>query len=321
MIKVERLVKRYREAEALKGISFEVDRGEIIGLVGPNGAGKTTTMKILTGYMMPTEGAATVAGHDVIRRPLKAQRHLGYLPETVPVYTDMLVQDYLKYIAALRGVSPFKVRSRVSEVVRLCNIEDRLAWPIGHLSKGYRQRVGIAQAIVHDPDVVILDEPTSGLDPNQIFHIRALIQHLGENKTVIVSTHILSEVEASCSRAIILIDGRVRADRDLEDLRGRNEAIVSLENAPPDAADALRQAEGVETIVLEPSANGLATYRVSGQGELTPSLYRVVKERDFALVELRRAERRLEDVFRELTSQRAEVGFDAVGANDGGSAA
>lgn len=319
MIKVEGLVKRYREAEALKGISFEVERGEIIGLVGPNGAGKTTTMKILTGYMMPTEGSATVAGKDVIRKPLHAQRHLGYLPETVPVYSDMLVQDYLRYIAALRGVSPFKMRSRISEVVRLCHIEDRLAWQIGHLSKGYRQRVGIAQAIIHDPDVVILDEPTSGLDPNQIFHIRALIQHLGEQKTVIVSTHILSEVEASCSRAIILIDGKIRADRDLEDLRGRNEAIVALENAPPDAADALRQAEGVESIVPEPSDNGVSMFRASGQGALTTSLYRVVKARDFSLVELRRGERRLEDVFRELTSRTDEDELASSAASEGGS--
>ena len=307
MIEVDGLVKRYQETEALKGVSFRVERGEIIGLVGPNGAGKTTTMKIVTGYMMPTEGSVSVAGHDVIRKPLKAQKTLGYLPETVPVYGDMVVQDYLRYIAVLRGVSPMKIRARISEVVQLCNIEDRLAWQIGHLSKGYRQRVGIAQAIIHDPDVVILDEPTSGLDPNQIFHIRALIQHLGESKTVILSTHILSEVEASCSRAIVLIDGQIRADRDLAELRGANSAVVGLESPPADARQVLAGADGVSDVQPIGSPNGVGQFRVQGQGNLTASLYRVIKERDYSLVELRSEQRSLEDVFRELTSGGGEA--------------
>jgi len=301
MIRVEGLRKRYRETEALKGISFSVERGEIIGLVGPNGAGKTTAMKILTGFMMPTAGSAYLAGKDVIRDPLGAQRHLGYLPENVPVYADMAVGEYLAFISVLRGVPDGEVRARVQDVVKLCNIEDRLAWRIGHLSKGYRQRVGIAQAIVHDPDVVILDEPTSGLDPNQIFHIRALIQHLGREKTVVLSTHILSEVEASCSRAIILIDGQIRADMDLEELRGRSSLLVGIDSPPADAESVLGSATGVERVETVDSHNGVSRYRVSGSEEFGSSLYRVIKDRDLALVELRRDERRLEDVFRNLT--------------------
>ncbi len=306
MIQVEGLRKEYRETVALKGISFAVERGEVIGLVGPNGAGKSTAMKILTGYLMPTEGKAEIAGKDVIKNPLAAQRHLGYLPETVPVYGDMLVQEYLQYIAALRGVPSSEIPRRVSEVVRLCYIEDRLTWQIGHLSKGYKQRVGIAQAIVHNPDVVILDEPTSGLDPNQIFHIRALIRHLGEQKTVILSTHILSEVEANCSRAIILIDGNIEADRDLAELRGQNAAIVGIEAAPADAIAGLRSAAGVEAVEPLESPNGASHFRVRGTGDLTRSLYQVIKQKDWTLVELHKEERSLEDVFRDLTSRGGE---------------
>ena len=322
MIRVRSLVKRYRQTEALKGISFDVPRGEIIGLVGPNGAGKSTTMKILTGYMTPTSGSAEVAGHDAIRNPIAAQRHIGYLPETVPVYTDMVVQDYLRYIATLRGVAGGDVDRRVSHVVRLCNLEDRLAWTIGTLSKGYRQRVGIAQAIVHDPDVVILDEPTSGLDPNQIFHIRDLIRQLGAEKTIILSTHILSEVEASCSRAVILIDGEVRADRDLDELRSRNAALVSIKSAAAEVEAGLRAAPGVESIEALSGANGVSRFRVQGSGELTESLYAVIKQKDWGLVELRREERRLEDVFRELTAaERGAAASVASGEATGGSPA
>jgi len=303
MIEVDNLRKSYRETEALKGISFRVARGEIIGLVGPNGAGKTTAMKILTGYMVPTSGTAVVAGTDVVRDPIAAQRRLGYLPENAPVYHDMLVQEYLEYVATLRGIPRARIRARIAEVVRMCNLEDRLAWVIGHLSKGYRQRVGIAQAIIHDPEILVLDEPTAGLDPNQIFDIRDLIRHLGRDKTVILSTHILSEVEATCTRAIILIDGLIQADSVLADLQGKGAAIVAVADPPADAADRLAQVAGVTRVEGLAGGDGVRRFRVHGEGDLTARLFQAVKERGYTLVELRRDEHRLEDVFRSLTGR------------------
>ena len=204
MIKVENLTKRYAGFTAIRDLNFEVAQGEIVGFLGPNGAGKSTTMKILTSYLPPTSGSATIAGFDIFTESLKARKHLGYLPENTPLYTDMRVSEYLRYRASLKGVSSGKIRQAVGDVLELCNLRDVERKIIGSLSKGYRQRVGLADALVHDPDLLILDEPTIGLDPNQIRQVRQLIKNLGGQRTVLISTHILPEVEIMCSRVIVI---------------------------------------------------------------------------------------------------------------------
>jgi ABC-2 type transport system ATP-binding protein len=310
MIEVRDLRMNYGETVALHGISTSISRGEVVGLLGPNGAGKTTTMKILVGYLVPTDGGATVAGHDVVEEPLEVQRRVGYLPENAPVYPDMLVQEYMRYIAEMRGLDRGTSLSRIRAAVDECAIGDVLVRPIGHLSKGYRQRVGLAAAILHDPEILILDEPTNGLDPNQIAEVRQLIRRMGETKTVIVSTHILPEVEATCGRAIILIDGRIRADGSLEELTRSRTQVVSV--APGDPAEAARLFEsipGVDALEREEGDGRFQTYRLhlSGDQEVAESVAQAVREKGWPLRELRRDDKTLEQVFRELTESGAEV--------------
>ncbi len=211
MIKVESLTKRYGGFTAIDNISFEVGKGEIVGFLGPNGAGKSTTMRILSSFMPATSGRASIAGFDVFEKSLEARAHLGYLPENVPLYTDMRVTEYLNYRAALKGVRGRRLKERVGDVMELCSLTDVQNKIIGTLSKGYRQRVGLADALVHDPDLLILDEPTIGLDPNQIRQVRELIRNLGKHHTILISTHILPEVEMTCSRVIIINKGRIEA--------------------------------------------------------------------------------------------------------------
>jgi ABC-2 type transport system ATP-binding protein len=213
MIKVENLTKRYAGFAAIQNLNFEVDKGEIVGFLGPNGAGKSTTMKILTSYMPATSGRASIAGFDVFEQSLQARKHLGYLPENTPLYTDMRVGEYLRYRAKLKGVEGRRVKERVGDVLELCNLGDVERKLIGALSKGYRQRVGLADALVHDPDLLILDEPTIGLDPNQIRQVRELIKNLATKRTVLISTHILPEVEIMCSRVIVI--HKVRSARPI----------------------------------------------------------------------------------------------------------
>src|SRR6266511_2464565 len=236
MIELRNLEKSYGETRALKGVSFSISKGEIVGLLGPNGAGKTTAMKIVVGYLLPTAGSATVAGYDVVSQPLEVQRRIGYLPENAPLYLDMLAQDFLDFMADMRGLDAATRRRRLSQVVEECGIQRVLTRPIGQLSKGYRQRVGLAAAILHDPQILILDEPTTGLDPNQIVEVRQLIRRMGSTKTVILSTHILSEVEATCDRAVILIDGHVRADGTLEQITRSRTQVVTVAPRDPGAA-------------------------------------------------------------------------------------
>ena len=212
MIEVDRLSKSYGSAQALRGISFRVARGEVVGFLGPNGAGKSTTMKILTGFLLPTSGSARVAGLDVVEDSLEVRRRIGYLPESTPLYTEMRVDEYLRFAAEIRGVPGRRVRDAVDRVVVLCGLQRVVGKDILELSKGYRQRVGLAQAMVHEPDLLVLDEPTSGLDPNQIIEVRDLIQRLGAEHTVILSTHYLQEVEAACSRVIVIDRGEIVGD-------------------------------------------------------------------------------------------------------------
>src|SRR6516162_2216540 len=218
MISIEGLSKSYGATQALRGVSFEVPRGQVVGFLGPNGAGKTTTMRILAGYASPTSGSAKVGGIDVVLDPIASRRMIGYLPENNPLYEEMMVLDFLHFVARVRGVAAGEERERIKNAVERCGLKSVISRDIGQLSKGFRQRVGLAQAILHDPDLLILDEPTSGLDPNQIAEIRHLIKELGREKTVILSTHILSEVQSTCGRVLIINEGKLVADDSPERL-------------------------------------------------------------------------------------------------------
>jgi ABC-2 type transport system ATP-binding protein len=308
MIDVTDLSKFYGPVEALKDVSFHVDAGEIIGLLGPNGAGKTTMMKILTGYLQPTSGTAVVDGLDVLTHSLEVQERIGYLPENAPLYPELSVQAYLRMIASLRQIPEAKQPALLSGAVRATGLEDHLTRPIGQISKGYRQRVGLAQAIVHRPKLLILDEPTIGLDPTQIVEVRHLIRRLAKHSTVLLSTHILSEVEAMCDRVIILLNGEVRADARLADLEATTDVILTLEEGATDVTAELRAVDGVGAVERANTPDG-PTYRVQAADtaaqsadDLRPALYALAREGGWALKELRRDVRTLEAVFNELAT-------------------
>lgn len=306
MIKVENLTKRYAGVTAINNLNFEVEKGEIVGFLGPNGAGKSTTMKILTSYLPATSGRATIAGFDVFEQSVEARRHLGYLPENTPLYTDMRVGEYLRYRANLKGVPGRKVKSNVGDVIELTNLRDVERKLIGSLSKGYRQRVGLADALVHDPDLLILDEPTIGLDPNQIRQVRELIKNLGGKRTVLISTHILPEVEIMCSRVIVIHKGKIRASDTAENLLKnqrtagsmRIEAKVGADNA----ADDLLKLPGVKDVATEKDGD-YSVFQLKLEANADPSeeVMSLINRRQWALRELTRRRPTLEDVFVELT--------------------
>jgi len=308
MIEASNLTKSYGPIEALRDVSFSIEQGEIVGLLGPNGAGKSTLIKILTGYLQPDAGSALVNGLDVVARPQAVQASIGYLPENAPLYPDLSVQAYLKLMADLRQIPPAEQPALISAAVRATNLQAHLTRPIGQLSKGFRQRVGLAQAILHKPPLLILDEPTIGLDPTQIVEARHLIQRLAERSTVLFSTHILSEVEALCYRVIILMNGQVRADSRLSDLAQSSSAILVLEREVDEAPAALRRLAGVDTVRREPASNGHPSYRVStlpgaaSAGDLCPAIYELARGNGWPLRELRRDSRTLESVFNELAT-------------------
>jgi ABC-2 type transport system ATP-binding protein len=316
MIDVTDLTKAYGPVQALKDVSFHVDAGEIIGLLGPNGAGKTTVMKILTGYLQPSSGSAMVDGLDVITQSLEVQKRIGYLAETAPLYPELSVQAYLRMIADLRQIPEEDQPALLSEAIRATGLEEHLTRPIGQLSKGFRQRVGLAQAIVHKPKLLILDEPTIGLDPTQIVEVRHLIQQLAQDSTILFSTHILSEVEAICDRVIILLNGEVKADARLAELEASTDVILVLEDdgdaglAETVTAD-LKGLAGVGDVEFTSTPDGLEYHvqTTDGAGELTTggqdlrsAIYALAREKGWALVELRRDQRTLETVFNELTT-------------------
>ena len=304
MIRVEGLTKSYGAIQALRGVSFRVQAGEIVGLLGPNGAGKSTIIKILTGYLQPDEGIVEVDGLDVLTHRLEVQARIGYLPENTPLYPDMSVQAYLKMMADLRQIPPDKQTAYISEAVYAADIADFLNRPIGKLSKGMRQRVGLAQAILHKPRLLILDEPTIGLDPTQLVEIRQLIRRLAQNSTVLFSSHILPEVEAVCHRAIIIMNGQIRADARLADLAATRDAILTLQRPVEGFEAALRQVRGVKRAELLGTPNG-PSYRVYGEAnaDLCPALYAAATQMGWPLRELRADTRTLESVFNELATR------------------
>jgi ABC-2 type transport system ATP-binding protein len=308
-IAIDKLSKSYGRIQALSGVSFKIEPGEVIGLLGPNGAGKTTLMKILTGGLEPDEGDVRVHGIDVVGKPLAAQRHIGYLPESAPLYGEMLVQEYLEMMAAMRGVPPEQRHDRMVEVIRATGLTDRVVQPIGTLSKGFRQRVGIAQAIIHQPEILILDEPTTGLDPAQIAEIRDLIVGLAKKSTVLLSTHILSEVEATCERVLVIMQGELRADAKLADLRSANAAVVAVEAGASGVAELLHKVSGVTSVEPTGTAGEFTRWRVtSGSSDaLCPALFEALRGQRWKIGELRPDPKTLERVFRDLATRAGEV--------------
>lgn len=312
-IVVRNLKKFYGDAKAVDDISFDVRSGEILGFLGPNGAGKTTTMRIITCYLSPTSGSVEVEGKDVRRDSLEVRRLVGYLPEQNPLYLDMNVLEYLEYTAHLQGVPKKSVPERVRRMVDVCALGEMKHKDIGQLSKGYRQRVGLAAAMIHDPKVLILDEPTSGLDPNQIIEIRNLIRELGKEKTVILSTHILSEVQATCNRVIIINRGKIVADGPIEELQRSlhgGERIV-LEIEVPNAqsfemiAASVRSIPSIASVSLINEQNGVKRLNIetSEAVDIRRDLFQLCIQKDWTLLELHRVQTSLEDIFRQLTAE------------------
>ena len=299
------LTKNYGPVAALKGVSFEVAEGEIIGLLGPNGAGKTTLMKILTGYIHPSGGTATVAGHDVLTEPRRVQAEIGYLPENAPLYPELTVQGSLRLMAELRGIPRQEQFRAISDAVRATGLADRLTRPVGTLSKGYRQRVGLAQAILHRPKVLILDEPTNGLDPRQIVEVRQLIKELAKNSTVIVSSHILSEIEATCDRVLIIIDGELKTDARLADLAATSNLLVRFAGQEHGRyVEGIKGIAGVAGVLVVDRDDGGVTLRVSAADDrdLGPAVFRLACDNGWPLAELKRETRTLETVFNDVTA-------------------
>jgi gliding motility-associated transport system ATP-binding protein len=306
MIKVENLTKRYAGHTAIKDLSFEVGKGEIMGFLGPNGAGKTTTMRILASFMPPTSGRASVAGFDVFEQSLQARAHLGYMPENVPLYNDMRVTEYLDYRAALKGVPHRRVSERVGDVKELCGLKEVEKKLIRTLSKGYRQRVGLADALLHEPDLLILDEPTIGLDPNQIRQVRELIKNLGKQHTILLSTHILPEVEMTCSRVIIVHKGRIEACDTPENLLGQirqaGGVLLEAKTGKDNGEEELKRIHGVRDITTEAAGDWkIFSLRVESGTDVREEVFRLASERHWAVRELSQRRATLEDVFVEIT--------------------
>jgi len=300
-VEVKNLTKIYGAQRAVDDISFTVEQGQILGFLGPNGAGKSTTMKIATCYLPPSAGTVVVAGYDVVQDPIAVRRNVGYLPEHNPLYLDMYVHEYLQFVASVYGLKGKYNKARVQEMVELCGLTLEQGKKIGALSKGYRQRVGLAQALVHDPKVLILDEPTTGLDPNQIVDIRSLIRQIGQNKTVIFSTHIMQEVTAICDRVVIINRGKLVANSDVASLQaeGRNEKVTLVEFEAPVEVVALQSIPGVQRVEVVPNH----TYRITSnkEADVRSNVFRIAAERNWPLVGLKQEENSLEQIFQQLT--------------------
>ena len=311
MIEVQHITKRYGRVTAVDDVSFRVERGEILGFLGPNGAGKTTTMRILTGYMPPSEGRATVAGFDVFEKPIEAKLRTGYLPETPPLYPDMTVREYLDFVAKIKGVAARECKERVSSVMARTRVADMADRHCSKLSKGYRQRVGLAQALIHNPDVLILDEPTAGLDPKQIIETRDLIRSLAGDHTIVLSTHILPEVAQTCQRVVIINKGRVVAvdtpDNLTARLKGAATMFVQVDASGADAGAALAAVPGVTRVAAADQKGPEAPLAFEVESEpdvdVRRELARAIVTRGWGLLELRPVRMSLEDVFLQVTTE------------------
>lgn len=311
VIRVSNLVKQYETKTALDGVSFDVHGGEILGLLGPNGAGKSTTMKILTTYLTATSGEVSVDGIDANSDPVKVRAMLGYLPESTPLYADMVVYDYLHYAGSMRNFAKADLHKRIAEVVRMVGLQEYVGFQIANLSKGYKQRVGLAQALLHNPKVLILDEPTSGLDPNQIVEIRNLIRELGSNHTIILSSHNLAEVRQICDRVVIIHRGKVVADGTLDELEGRVAAthrillgVQTPADQSPDLLPGLKSLPGVLTAKLSHEAKAPVphrTFELEASTDIRGDLFRWAEAGGHTLLELRRKDLDLEGIFQSLT--------------------
>ena len=309
MIEVQHLTKRYGPVTAVDDVSFKAERGEILGFLGPNGAGKTTTMRVLTGYMPATDGKAIVAGYDVLDQPIEAKRRTGYLPETPPLYPDMTVEDYLAFCARIKGVPRSERASRLRSVMEKTQIADHGKRYCGKLSKGYRQRVGLAQALLHNPEVLILDEPTAGLDPKQINETRRLIKGLGGDHTIILSTHILPEVSQTCNRIVIINKGRVVAvdtpDNLTARLRGSETMYVQVDALGADAEGMLSSVPGVTRVTVSDKREAIAGYEVESESgrDVRRQLAAAVVGQGWGLLELRPMRLSLEEIFLQVTTE------------------
>ena len=321
MIEVQHLTKRYGRVTAVDDVSFRVEKGEILGFLGPNGAGKTTTMRILTGYMPATEGRATVAGYDIFDKPIEAKRRIGYLPETPPLYPDMTVREYLDFVARIKGVPSKEKKERVTSVMQRTHVADMADRHCAKLSKGYKQRVGLAQALIHNPEVLILDEPTAGLDPKQIIETRDLIRGLAGDHTIVISTHILPEVSQTCQRVVIINKGRVAAVDTPENLtarlRGAETLYVQVDAGGADAATALTTLAGVTRVQLSERRGALEAFEVESERDqdIRRDIARAIVNRGWGLLELRPMRMSLEEVFLQVTTE--ERPEDKVTADTG----
>lgn len=310
MIQVQHLIKLFGNFRAVDDVTFDVAKGEVLGFLGPNGAGKSTTMRMITGFFPPTSGTAVVNGFDIQKQPLEAKRQIGYLPENAPVYPDMTVEGYLRFIAEIRGFSGEELRKKVGRAVEICSLEKVLPQTVDTLSKGYKQRVCFAQAILPDPPILILDEPTDGLDPNQKFEVRRMISAMAENKCIILSTHILEEVDAVCTRAVIIANGKIVANGSPEELKRRSslyEAVtLSLDNIPEDeAVSALAALANVAKVeILKKNESTLVLRALPAGGNIiAPAVAEEVRRRGWRSTQFHVEEGRLDEVFRNITRQ------------------
>ena len=322
MIEVQHLTKRYGPVTAVDDVSFSVQRGEILGFLGPNGAGKTTTMRVLTGYMPPTDGKAVVAGYDVFEQPIEAKRRTGYLPETPPLYPDMTVRDYLSFVSRIKGVPRGERTARVNEMMEKTRIADVANRHCGKLSKGYRQRVGLAQALMHNPEVLILDEPTAGLDPKQIIETRQLIKALAGDHTIILSTHILPEVSQTCQRVVIINRGKVVAvdtpDNLTSRLQGSETMYLQVDAAGADVASVLQRVSGVTRVAVTDTKQQIVGYEVDSEAgrDVRRELAAAIVGRGWGLLEMRPMRLSLEEIFLHVTTEETPAAAAAAAEAD-----
>ena len=302
MIHARNISKNYGDITALRDVSFDIQPGEIVGLLGPNGAGKSTAIKVITGFLHPDAGSVTIDGRSVLTQLRAVQAKIGYLSEDTPLYPELSVQNYLKLIADLRGIEQSDLPRLLSAAVYGAGLADYLARPIASLSKGLRQRVGLAQAILHQPPFLILDEPTVGLDPTQIVEIRALIKSLAQRSAILFSSHILSEVESICDRVVIIINGEVKADQRLDALSQSDDATLVLQREPADLMETLSAMDFVADVRAAQSADGYPAWRVTGSGDITPALFQLATQHNWALRELRRDAVTLESFFNQVAT-------------------